>query len=232
MKKALMTVALTAFAASTAFAALEREEIKRLNEAGAVLSELRNAPDKGVPEELWEKAQCVIVIPGLKKAAFIVGGEYGSGVMSCQNGGWSAPVFMQIAKGSWGAQIGAQETDLVLLVMNRRGVEKLLSDKVSLGADLSVAAGPVGRSGSAATDAQLNAEMLSYSRSRGLFAGIDLSGGVLRPDKDAIARAYGPNVTASDIVMGTKRVPVPTEAASFMNALKREVRATTGKKPE
>src|SRR5262245_9805417 len=127
----------------------------------------------------------------MKKAAFVVCGEYGSGVMSCrQANGWSAPVFMQLAKGSWGLQIGAEQTDLVLLVMNRRGLDKLLEDKVSLGADASVAAGPVGRSATAATDAQLGAEMLSYSRSQGLFAGINLSGGVLRPDKEAQTRAY------------------------------------------
>jgi len=128
--------------ATAASAALSKDEVKRLSDAGAILSELRNTPDKGIPEQLWEKAQCVIVIPSMKKAAFIVGGEYGSGVMSCRTKGWSAPVFMQLAKGSWGLQIGAQQVDLVLLVMNRRGVDKLMQDKVSLGADASVAAGP------------------------------------------------------------------------------------------
>src|SRR5207248_737687 len=157
--------------ASSAFATLTRDEVKRLHDAATILTELRNTPDKGIPEELWNKAQCVIVIPGLKKAAFVVGGEYGSGVMSCRSKDWSAPVFMQLAKGSWGFQIGAEEVDLVLLVMNRRGVDKLLDDKVSLGADASVAAGPVGRAANASTDAKLSAEMLSYSRSKGVFAG-------------------------------------------------------------
>jgi lipid-binding SYLF domain-containing protein len=176
--------------ATAAFAALSKDEVKRLEESSAILTELRTAPDKGIPEELWARAECVIVIPSMKKAAFVVGGEYGSGVMSCHNGNrWSAPVFMQLAKGSWGLQIGAEQIDLVLLVMNQRGVEKLLDDKVSLGGDASVAAGPVGRTANAATDAKLNAEMLAYSRSQGLFAGIDLSGGVLRPDKEADARA-------------------------------------------
>ena len=231
MKYAVVTGVLTAFAASAAFAAITKDEVKRLNEAGTVLSELRHSPDKGIPEELWGKAQCVIVIPSMKKAAFVVGGEYGSGVMSCRTNGWSAPIFMQIAKGSWGLQIGAQETDLVLLVMNRRGLDKLLQDKVALGADASVAAGPVGRNGSAATDAQLHAEMLSYSRSQGVFAGVDLSGGLLRPDQDSDLRAYGSEISPRDIVMGTKPVSAPAEAASFLNALKSDVRATTGKRP-
>src|SRR5262245_35152910 len=152
--------------------------------------------------------------------------------MSCRQGAdWSAPVFMQIMKGSWGLQIGGQETDLVLLIMNRRGLDKLLQNKVSLGADASVAAGPVGRTGAAATDAQLHAEMLTYSRSRGVFAGVDLSGGVLKPDKDALERAYGKQVTAREIVMGTANVVTPQPAMAFLHALKgNETRATTGHK--
>jgi len=229
MKKVAICCVLVLTAAS-AFAALSKEEVRRLNESAAVLSELRNSPDKAIPEDLWEKAQCVLVIPSLKKAAFIVGGEYGSGVMSCRSKGWSAPVFMQLAKGSWGAQIGAEQVDLVLLVMNRRGVDKLLQDKVSLGADASVTAGPVGRSAAAATDAQLKAEMLSYSRAQGLFAGIDLSGGVLRADKEADARAYGPNATARDIVEGAGRIEMPASARSFITSLRRDVRATSGQR--
>jgi len=229
MKKAVITCVVSMLA-SSAFATLSKDEIKRLNDAGTILSELRNSPDKAIPEELWSKAQCVVVIPSMKKAAFIVGGEYGSGVMSCRTNDWSTPVFMQLAKGSWGLQIGAEEVDLVLLVMNRRGVDKLLEDKVSLGVDASVAAGPLGRSASAATDAQLGAEMLSYSRSHGVFAGINLSGGVLRPDKEADARAYGNDVTGRDIVTGAKRVTALGEADPFMKALRQEARATTGRK--
>jgi SH3 domain-containing YSC84-like protein 1 len=170
------------------------------------------------------------VIPSLKKAAFIIGGEYGAGVMSCRTKGWSAPAFMQLAKGSWGFQIGAEEVDLVLLIMNQRGVDKLLQDKISLGADASVAAGPVGRSVAAATDGQMHAEMLSYSRSQGLFAGIDLSGGVLRPDKDADARAYGPNVEARGIIEGAERIRMPAAARSFITSLGRNVRAKPDRK--
>jgi lipid-binding SYLF domain-containing protein len=189
-------------------------------------------PDKGVPEDLWNRAQCVVVIPSMKKAAFGIGGEYGRGMMSCRTkeGGtsWSAPLFMQLAKGTWGLQIGAAEVDLVMLVMNQRGAEKLLNNKVSLGADATVAAGPVGRAGSASTDAQFSAEILSYSRSRGVFAGIDLSGGVLKPDDDANADVYAPNRSPRDIVMGT--APVPTAAQDFVRSLSQEARATTGKK--
>jgi len=230
MKKAVIACVLS-MVASSAFATLSKDEVKRLNEAGPILTELRNSTEKAIPEDVWTKAQCVIVIPSMKKAAFVVGGEYGSGVMSCRTNDWSAPVFMQLAKGSWGLQIGAEEVDLVLLVMNRKGVDKLLEDKVSLGADASVAAGPVGRTGAAATDAQLHAEMLTYSRSRGVFAGVDLSGGVLKPDKDALERAYGKNVSARDIVNGTANVVTPQPAMAFVHALKgTETRATTGHK--
>jgi lipid-binding SYLF domain-containing protein len=204
----------------TATAKLSSDEVNRLNESATVLKELRTAPDNGIPQDLWSKTECVVVIPSLKKAAFLIGGEYGSGVMSCRNGNdWSSPVFMQLAKGSVGFQIGAQSTDLVLLVMNRRGMEKMLSDKVTLGADMSIAAGPVGRAASAATDAQLNAEILSYSRSQGLFAGVNLSGGALKADKDAMARAYGPGVAERDVAFGVVH-PALEQATPFLNALR------------
>jgi lipid-binding SYLF domain-containing protein len=151
--------------------------------------------------------------------------------MSCHKGtSWSAPVFMQLMKGSWGLQIGAEQVDLVMLAMNQRGVDKLLENKVTLGADISVAAGPVGRSASAATDAQLSAELLSYSRAQGLFAGINLSGGVLRPDNEALERGYGPNVHARDIITGKAPIKMPAEASPFIKALERDVRSTTGQK--
>lgn len=159
-------------------------------------------------------------MPGVKKAALVIGGEYGKGVVSCRtSGGWSAPVFLNLEKGSFGAQIGAESTDVVLLVMNERGIERLLQDKVTLGADASLAAGPVGRSGAAATDAQLTAEMLSYSRSRGLFAGIDLSGGVLRPDKSADNGFYGHAISYRDVLLGKERIAAPPVTRSLMSAL-------------
>ena len=215
--------------AMPAFAQLDKDDVEELNEAATVIGEIRNAPDKGVPEGIWKKAECVVVIPSLRKAGFIVGAEGGDGVLSCRRGaGWTAPIFMELAKGSVGLQAGVQSTQLVLVIMNRRGLDKLLSNKVTLGADASVAAGPVGRTASAATDAQLTAEMLSYSRSKGIFAGIDLSGGSLRPDKEANARAYGANVTARDVALGTAQVKMTPEARAFVDALGRDTRGTSG----
>ena len=216
--------------ASLAFGALSQDDLKRLNKATAVLSEFRNSSD--VPETIWSKAHCVLVIPSLKKAAFIVGGESGEGVMSCRqsNGTFGPPIFMQLTKGSAGFQVGASSTELVLFVMNEGGADKLLRNKTTLGTDASIAAGPVGRSATAATDAALSAEMLSYSHTKGLFAGINLSGGALAPDKDANTRAYGA-ASARDVVLGTTQVTAPwPEARAFTDALGREARPTTGVK--
>jgi|KBSMisStandDraft_5_1062788.scaffolds.fasta_scaffold304846_2 lipid-binding SYLF domain-containing protein len=210
-------------------ATLYADDAKRLNDSRAVLSEMRNADDNGIPDSIWSKAECVVVIPDLKKAGFIVGGEAGSGVMACRNGGhWGAPIFMKMAKGSFGLQAGASSTDLVLVVMNRGGADKLLGNKVTLGADASVAAGPVGRSASAATDAQLTAQMLAYSRSKGVFAGINLSGGSLRPDDSANAKMYGAEHSARQIAFGTVPVRLTAEGRAFSTALGRDVRATGG----
>jgi lipid-binding SYLF domain-containing protein len=204
---------------ATAFGAPSKDDIKRLNESTVVLNEIRGS-DAGIPDRIWMNAECVVVIPGMKKAAFIFGGEWGTGVMSCKTRNrWSAPVFMSLAKGSAGFQIGGQSTDLVLVVMNRGGVEKLLSNEVTLGTDASIAAGPVGRVASAATDAQMHAEMLSYSRSRGLFAGVDLSGGTLKPDTDANDRLYGPNVSVRNIALGVTQVPMIAQAQAFTSTL-------------
>ena len=208
--------------ASAGLAAGLSEKLKsRIDEAATVLTELHAAPDKDVPKELWDRAACVIVIPSVKKAAFVFGGEYGKGLMSCHRSGvWSAPVFMELQKGSWGLQIGAQEIDLILLVNNERGMKKLLGNKVTLGAEASVAAGPVGRDARAATDAQMKAEILSYSRAQGLFAGINLSGGVLKPDTDSNEDAYGKNVSAAD-VLTTDKISAPPATVAFMKALQR-----------
>jgi lipid-binding SYLF domain-containing protein len=210
-------------------AQMAKDDAERVQKAAEVVRALRGAPDNGIPDELFGKANCVVVMTGVKKAALGIGGEYGKGVMSCRTAdAWSAPVFMQLAKGSVGFQIGAQEADLVLLVMNKNGIEKMLNDKVTLGADASVAAGPVGRTGAAATDVRLNAQVLSYSRSRGLFAGIDLSGGVLRPDKDANEKAYGKTVAPITVVQGNAG-PAPATARVLVDALGNTgVRATTG----
>ena len=203
-------------------AGISTAQTKRIQDAAQVLKEIHAVPDKDIPQELWERAACVIVVPSVKKAALVFGGEYGKGLMSCRHdGAWSAPVFMEVGKGSWGLQIGAQSIDLVLLVMNQSGAQKLLKNKVSLGAEASIAGGPVGRDARAATDAQLHAEILSYSRTQGLFAGINLSGGVVRPDQDGNTDLYGDSTSPSAIVNGTT-VKAPAETEPFMVALRRD----------
>jgi lipid-binding SYLF domain-containing protein len=226
MKKALSTVCALALVAPvlnvTLSAAVSDKLKSRIDESATVLTELHAAPDKDIPQDLWDRAACVIVIPSVKKAAFVFGGEYGKGLMSCRTNGnraWSAPVFMELQKGSWGLQIGAQSIDLILLVNNERGMKKLLGNKVTLGAEASVAAGPVGRDARAATDAQMNAEILSYSRAQGLFAGINLSGGVLKPDGDDNQDLYGKKVTPAEILTGN--AAPPAAAAAFMKSLVR-----------
>jgi lipid-binding SYLF domain-containing protein len=230
MRTRLWVLAVVLLASSAAQAAISTAENKRVREAAAVLSDFRHAADKDIPEDLWRHAECVVVIPSLKKAAFVVGGEYGRGVISCRTEkGWSAPAFLELAKGSWGFQIGAEQIDLVLVIKNRRGAEKLLQDKVSIGADLSAAAGPVGRTATASTDLQMRAEILSYSRSQGLFAGIDISGGALKSDTDANHDAYG-SASASEIVLGDAHVAIPASARGFIQVLSRQAVATTGQR--
>jgi len=216
-------------AVTSAFAAISTSEQKRLQDAAQVVTSLRNA-DNGISEDLWQKADCVVVIPDMKKAAFIIGGEFGKGVMSCRTAnGWSSPVFMELEKGSLGFQAGAQSIDLVLLVMNRDAAQKMLNSKVSLGADASIAAGPVGRAASASTNTDL-AEVLSYSRTKGAFAGINLSGGALMVDKNDNTDVYGA-VTPADVVLNGRGTP-PAEARAFLGSLGTGARATGGtKKP-
>lgn len=224
MRRIVIGLTLAAVSTMPLHATITQAEQRRIEDAATVLTEIESARDKGVPQDLWNKAACVLVIPSLKKAAFVFGGEYGKGLMSCRlsSGDWSAPLFMRLEKGSWGLQIGAQTIDLMLLVMNRSGIEKLLGNKVSLGAEMSVAAGPVGRDARAATDAQATAEILSYSRTQGLFAGINLSGGVLRADADDNKDLYGVQVTGREVLLGDS-VPRPTVAEPFMKALRKGV---------
>src|SRR5262245_19617059 len=216
MKQLVCTMAAAVLMASSAAGAdVSSSEAARLANAARIVQEIRGE----IADEYWGRARCVAVIPELRKAAFIVGGEFGKGVMSCRAGdAWSAPVYIEIAKGSWGFQAGAEQVDLVLLVMNEQGVQKLLNNKVNLGADASVAAGPVGRHGSVGTDAQLTAEILSYSRAKGLFAGINLSGGVLRPDEDANASIYGSGASPRTI-LASRDISAPTQASAFIAAL-------------
>jgi lipid-binding SYLF domain-containing protein len=184
--------------------------MKRLNEASAVFSEIMAAPDKGIPQDLLANAHCIVIDPSLKTAAFLVGGKYGKGYLSCRNkvaSGWSAPGTVRIEGGSVGFQIGGSTTDLIMLVMNERGADKLLSSKFTLGAEGSVAAGPVGRTATAQTDAQMHAEILSWSRSQGLFAGLALEGATLRQDLDDNQALYGRRLKNREIVTTSVRTP-------------------------
>jgi SH3 domain-containing YSC84-like protein 1 len=204
----------------TPLLAMDTESAKRLDESAAVFSEVMATPDKGIPQEMLENAHCIVIVPGLKTGAFIFGGKYGKGYLSCRNKsgpGWSAPGTVRIEGGSVGFQIGGSETDLIMLVMNARGADKLLSSKFTLGAEGSVAAGPVGRTATAQTDAQLHAEILSWSRSQGLFAGLALEGATLRQNLDDNATLYGKKLENREIV--TSGVRPPKAAAKLLNLL-------------
>jgi lipid-binding SYLF domain-containing protein len=183
---------------------------ERLRESATVFSDVMRTPDKGIPQDLLDKAQCAIVVPNLKKGAFVVGGEYGRGYATCRNSsgtGWGAPAAVRVEGGSVGFQIGGSSTDVIMLVMNRRGMDKLMGDKFTLGADASVAAGPVGRTAEASTNVRMDAEILAWSRSKGLFAGLSLGGATLRPDKDVNHELYGRDITPREILNGEAKTP-------------------------
>ncbi len=195
---------------------------ERLDEAAVVLDQIMSVKDQAIPQELIDKAHCALVVPGLKKGAFIVGGRFGRGFLSCRQTdgtGWTAPAPMRVEGGSVGFQIGGSETDFVMLIMNARGAERLIkSSKFSVGGEASVAGGPVGRSSSAETDATMRAEMLTYSRSRGVFAGVSLKGGTIRADDEAIGDLYGnKNIKNEQIIYG--KTPAPAAAAKFLATL-------------
>jgi len=195
------------------------KQAKHMNEAAGVLTEIMNAKDQSIPQELLDNAHCIGIVPNLKRAGFVVGAKFGKGFLSCrtENGNWSAPSMVRIEGGNIGLQIGAGETDVVFVVMNQKGQEKLNDDKFTIGADVSAMAGPVGRSAEAKTDAAMRAEIVSYSRSRGLFAGVTLDGATLRPDNDDNADIYGRQIRQRDILRGT--VPPPAAAKTLMNTL-------------
>jgi lipid-binding SYLF domain-containing protein len=220
----VMVVALTA-APMLAARPDNEKETDRLENSGMVMEEIMNIPDD-IPQGLLDKAECVIVFPSVLKAAFIVGGSYGRGAMTCRSGEhftgpWGAPSMMALEGGSLGFQLGGQATDFVLLIMNPRGAKSILSSKVKLGADMAAAAGPKGRDATAATDATLRAEILSYSRSRGLFAGISLEGSTLRPDNDANEKLYGKKLTATQIIR-RGAVPIPPSGRKLVSLLQKK----------
>jgi len=201
MRKALIG---TLACASCLWAAGNREEAeKRLKEASATLSEIMSAPDKGIPQDLLDRAKCAVIVPGVRKGAFIVGAQFGKGFITCRGSndrGWSAPAAIRMEGGSVGFQIGGSETDVVMLVMNDRGADRLMQDKFTVGGEGEIAAGPVGRTSSAETDAKLSAEMLSWSRSRGVFAGIALKGATMRPDREENEAMYGKPMSTKEVI--------------------------------
>jgi lipid-binding SYLF domain-containing protein len=212
MRTTLVTLIAIASSVSIGAYAADREAkaIDRIDAAADTVQQMMSAPDKGVPRDLLDKARCVVVIPGMKKAGFIVGAKYGKGFAVCRKAsgsGWSAPAAYIIEGGSVGFQIGGSEQDVILLVMNEGGMKHLLSDKFTLGGEATAAAGPVGRDLQAQTDAEMHAEILSYSRSRGLFAGLSLQGASLRPDRETDHELYGHDVTTRDILTGTAKTP-------------------------
>ncbi len=225
MRTTLTAILTMACALSTSAFAADRE-VKtddRLQASADVLAAMMHADDKGVPQDLLNKARCVVVIPGMKKAGFIIGAQYGRGFAVCRRGGgagWTAPAAMQMEGGSFGFQIGVSDTDVLLLVMNDRGMHHLVESKFTLGGDASVAAGPLGRTAAAETDATMQAEILSYSRTHGIFAGISLAGASLRPDKDDNRALYGHDITTHEILMGD--VKTPPAAERLIHALDRD----------
>jgi lipid-binding SYLF domain-containing protein len=213
MRKTLTTfLAMVALATPGIMQAKDGDAADRLNAAADVIGDMMHASDKGVPQNLMDKSRCIVIVPNLKKAGFIVGAKYGRGFVLCRNHsniGWTAPAAIRIEGGSFGLQIGAAEQDVILLVMNESGMKRLLSDKFTIGGEAAAAAGPVGRDASANTDAVMKAEMLSYSRARGIFGGLTLDGATLRPDVDANHELYGRGITNREILMSDTIAPPP-----------------------
>ncbi len=218
MKKILTFVAVLSLC-NIAWAGSDREQtIDRLDHAGAVLHEIMSAPDRGIPEEVLEHAKCVAVVPHLLKGGFVFGAEGGRGVATCRTAtGWSAPAFFTITGGSWGLQIGVEGVDLVMIIQNDRGMRELIGSKFELGGDASAAAGPVGRHASANTDWKLETEILTYSRARGAFAGLTLTGAAVRRDDDSTEAIYGHDISTGRILRG--EVAVPESAGHFLDAV-------------
>ena len=236
MKRTFNVLAIAAVIASLCLPSLAQEkeekgstERERVKESGEVMKQILDMPDKGIPKSVLDTSKCVIIMPAVKKVAFVVGATYGRGVMTCRTGAdykgpWSAPIMMASSGGNVGFQAGGEETDFLITVMNDQGAKSLLNNKVKLGADASIAAGPVGRTAEASTNARMQAQMLSYSRSRGVFGGVSLSGATLRPDGDANENLYGKKVTPQDII--ANKVAMPPEANQLIQDLQSTQTAT------
>ena len=218
MKKVMLTLAFASLA-TMSWAADKQDTTERLDKAAAVLQEVMAAPDKGIPEEVIDHAKCIAVVPHMIKGGFVFGAQGGRGVATCRTDhGWSAPAFFAITGGSWGLQIGVEGVDLVMVIQNDRGMQHMLQNKFQLGADASAAAGPVGRHASADTDWKMNAEILTYSRAKGAFAGLTLNGADVRADEDSMRTVYGPDVTFRSVLSGS--VPPPPQAHAFLSAIR------------
>src|SRR5579863_1016428 len=218
LKRLLIVTSLVLLVTGTAIASDREEDVSRTHKAAEVFREIMNTPDQGIPQDLLESAKCIAIIPGDVKFALIFGGSYGRGLATCRTKqGWSAPVFVAIDSGSVGFQIGGSSTDIVMLFMNDHALQSLMSDKFKLGADASVAAGPVGRNAAAGTDFKLNAEILSYSRSKGIFAGVSLDGAVMQADKSGDKAMYGNDVNRHDVLDG--KVAVPASAQPLLDEI-------------
>ncbi len=219
MKKAVATISLCFILTCSAFAASSKQDLQaRIDSARTVLEQIMAAQDRSIPMDILQSATCVAVVPGMLKGAFIFGAQYGQGVVTCRTGhGWSAPVFIRMAGGSFGFQIGGQSTDLVLVAVNDKGFQDLLKSKFKIGGDASAAAGPVGRSGQASTDWKMNAELLSYSRNKGIFAGIDLDGTSVSQNMEDTQTYFGASHTFESILKGN--VPVPGGAVPFVKSV-------------
>jgi len=223
----MMTLAITLSARASS---TREDDIHRVEDSAQIFEEILGAPDKAIPQELLESAECIAVIPAELKFAFFVGGNYGKGLVTCRSAkGWSSPLFITVGGGSLGFQIGGSSTDYILVFRGRRGLQKLLGNKFKIGGDVSAAAGPVGRSAAAGTDIALHAEILTYSRSRGAFAGISLNGAVVQPDDDGNQAMYGPNPTQEDILTG--KTSVPPEAAPLVTAMNKGTRRAGAPSP-
>jgi lipid-binding SYLF domain-containing protein len=221
----LVVGALALTAANLSAASGHQDSIERLSMASDTLTAMVNTPDKGIPEEVLSNAKCIVVIPHLVKGGFVIGGEHGRGVASCRTAeGWSAPAFVSLGGGSWGLQIGVEGVDLVMLVMNDNGLQHMLSSKFKVGADASASAGPVGRHASAGTDWKMDSEILTYSRSKGVFAGISLDGAVVEQDKDSTRAIYGGNRSFRSTLAGKVHAPQSTQA--FLRTIARTAHAS------
>jgi SH3 domain-containing YSC84-like protein 1 len=218
MKKLFVVLFIGVFSALTWASDQQQDVTERLRRAGEVLGQMTSAPDKGIPEEIIENAKCIAVVPHLVKGGFIVGGKHGRGIATCRTAdGWSAPAFISVGGGSWGLQIGVEGVDLIMLIMNDKGMQHLLSSKFQISGEGSAAAGPVGRHASAGTDWKLNTEMLTYSRSKGAFAGLTLEGAVIEQDSDSTKFVYGHDISFQSVLQG--KAPTPPIARDFMKTV-------------